>query len=191
MKKLLLFEFGSKFTKNVQIILDRHNVNYDFLNHDFKYQEDKDVLGIILTGSHDSVYDNGRRLDSKYFHMGVPILGICYGHQLSNDEFNGEVVKANYDEMNKKILLHIDCDNEIFKGINKDNFVAMHHYDEVIKLGDGFINLAHTDNCKIAASYNEDKKIYTLQFHPEDESMSEFSDKYFTNFFDICKVQYK
>lgn len=191
MKKILLFDFGSKFTNNVRNILDNHEVIYDFVKHDYAFKNDKDVVGIILTGSKDAVYDNGRRCDSRYFNLGVPIFGICYGHQLCNDEFNGKVQKAEVSEMNKKVLLHIDVDNPIFKDIEKDNFVAMHHYDEVVKLGDGFINLAHTNDCKIAAAYNKDKNIYTVQFHPEDESMSQYCDKYFTNFFDICGVKYK
>lgn len=189
--KILVLDFESRFTKDVENILIQHHVDYKLVKHDYLFVGEKDIGGIIVTGSHDSVYAGGRRCDSRFFRMHVPVLGICYGHQLINDDFLGKVTKAKVPEFEREVTLHIEKDNPIFKNIPNNNKVGMYHYDEVVELGEGFERLAYTDDCKYAASYNKEYGIYTLQFHPEDDKYSQYKDNYFTNFFDICGIEYK
>lgn len=189
MNKLLILDFESRFTSDIQKILEKLNIKYDLVKHDYDFSLlDKDVKGIILTGSHDNVYAGGRRCDSKFLRTGLPVLGICYGHQLSNDDFGGKVVKSQTPENDVQAKIIVDVDNPIFDGMNKEQNVSMFHNDEIVQLGEGFISLCHTDKCKYAGSYNAEYNIYTLQFHPECKTYGDYSEEYFTNFAKICKL---
>lgn len=189
MGKLLVIDFESSFTKEVEEVLNNLNIKYNLVSHDYDFSLlDEDVKGIILTGSHDTVYEGGRRCQKDFFRSHLPILGICYGHQLSNDEFNGEVRKSMTPEVDKEAKFIIDVDNPLFNGMDREQSVTMYHNDEVVRLGEGFICLGHTDNCKYAAAYNAEYNIYTLQFHPEAKKYTQYREMYFTNFANICKL---
>ena len=189
MKKLLILDFESKFTQMIVNTLEELKINYELVKHDYDFSNvDDSVKGIILTGSHDTVYSGGRRCQSEFIKSKIPVLGICYGHQLVNDEFNGEVRKAVVAENDIEVEITIDVDNPLFDGMNRKQKVAMFHYDEVVKLGDGFICLAHGENCKHAASYNKEYNIYSLQYHPESDKYGDYHSAYFVNFAKICKI---
>lgn len=189
MGQLLLMDFGSRFTKDIQNVLDKLEIEYQTVLHDYDFSlVTNDIKGIIISGSKDSVYDSGRRCDSKFMKSGIPVLGICYGHQLVNDEFKGGVVKSVTPEFETKAELVIDVDNPLFENMNRIQNVSMFHNDEVIKLGDGFVSLAHTNNCKYAASYNREYNIYSVQFHPECGDYADYVEEYFVNFAKICKI---
>lgn len=190
MKRILLIDFESRFTNDIQNILEKLNIEYQLVKHDYDFSNlDEDIKGIILTGSHDSVYNGGRRCDSKFLRAGIPVLGICYGHQFANDDFNGEVALSSTPENDIQATVTIDVDNPLFAGMSSIQKVSMFHNDEVIKLGEGFISLAHDSDCKYAASYNEQYKIYTLQYHPECKTYADYSDEYFINFAKICNLK--
>lgn len=189
MKKILLMDFGSRFTGDIQKILEKLSIPFETVKHDYEFSKiSEEIKGIIITGSHDSVYDNGRRCDPKFLRTGLPVLGICYGHQLSNDDFNGEVKKSLTPENDVQAELIIDTDNPIFDGMAKTQNVSMYHNDEVVCLGEGFTSLCHTNNCKYAGAYNAKYNIYTLQFHPECNKYADYSEEYFINFAKICKL---
>lgn len=190
MNKLLLLDFGSTFTNNIEKVLFDNNIGFITKKHDCDISIlDDGIKGIIISGSKDAVYDNGRRCDGLFFRSNRPVLGICYGHQLINDDFNGTVKKASVPEIDKKIVFNVEKDNPIFNGMNKEQNVAMFHGDEVVKIGDGFECLGHTNDCKYAATYNKDYNITTLQFHPECRKYTEFTDLYFINFAKICGIK--
>lgn len=189
MKKLLIIDFESRFTSEIQKVLERLNIEYDLVKHDYDFSLlDKNVRGIILTGSHDTVYAGGRKCDSRFLRSGLPVLGICYGHQLSNYDFGGRVEKSKTPEVDVQAKIIIDVDNPIFDGMNKEQNVSMFHNDEVVDLGEGFISLCHTDKCRYAGSYNAEYNIYSLQYHPECDKYADYCDKYFENFAKICKL---
>ena len=189
MKKILLMDFGSRFTEDIKNVLNELNISFDCVKHDYNFNElSNEIAGIIISGSKDSVYDNGRRCDGRFLRTGVPVLGLCYGHQLVNDDFGGEVAKAKVSEMDVQIEIEIDVDNPLFDGMNHTQKVSMFHNDEVTKLGDGFISLAHGQNCKYAASYNKEFNIYSVQYHPECKTYADYSKEYFANFAKICKI---
>lgn len=189
MNKLLLMDFGSRFTNDIKEILEKLNIGYELVSHDYDFSlVDNDVKGIIFTGSKDTVYENGRRCQSDFIKSSIPKLGICYGHQLVNDELGGIVEKAKVSEMDVQTEITIDVDNPIFANMNKIQKVSMFHNDEVVKLGDGFVCLAHGDNCRYAAAYNEKYNIYSLQYHPECNKYADYSEEYFSNFAKICEL---
>ena len=189
MKKILLMDFGSRFTADIEEKIKKLKIEYELVKHDYDFSSvDDEIKGIILTGSHDAVYDGGRRCQSEFMKSRIPVLGICYGHQLVNDEFGGTVEKAKTPESDKQVEIVIDVDNPIFEGMSKIQNVSMFHNDEVVKLGEGFINLAHSKDCKNAASYNSEYNIYSVQFHPEYDKYADYSEEYFINFAKICEL---
>ena len=108
-------DFGSRFTADIENILKQESISYELVKHDYDFNLlTDDIAGIIITGSKDSVYDNGRRCDSRFLRTGLPVLGICYGHQLANDDFNGVVEKAKIAQMDIKVKMYVDIDNPIF-----------------------------------------------------------------------------
>lgn len=189
MKKILVMDFGSRFTADIENILKQESISYELVKHDYDFNLlTDDIAGIIITGSKDSVYDNGRRCDSRFLRTGLPVLGICYGHQLANDDFNGVVEKAKIAQMDIKVKMYVDIDNPIFAGMQKIQNVSMFHNDEVTKLGEGFKVIAHNEDCANTACYNEEYNIYTLQFHPECDTYADYSKEYFINFAKICHI---
>lgn len=189
MDKILIIDFGTDLVRNIPDILSRYGVGSELVDCSHSAADvGEDVKGIIISGAYDSVYDNGRRIDPKMFRIGLPIFGICYGHQLANDEFSGEVRKSSTPEWDILADFEILKDNPLFDGIPRGAKVKMFHYDEVARLGKGFVNLARNDSCRYLATYNEEYRIYTVQFHPEDRDC-EYGEIYFRNFMRICGVE--
>lgn len=187
MNKILVIDMGSKFTKNVIDCFNKLNVETLLTDHNIKAKKiPEDIKGVVITGSPDNISDGSgyRTIDKDIYNLGLPVLGICYGHQLSNFLFNGSVIKAKVGENGPRELTIIK-DSPIFKSMEKTQTVRMYHNDEVSVLGDGFEVIAKTNDCQIAAAHNLDLNIYTLQFHPESENNT-FGMKYFENFIKIC-----
>ncbi|HZA06414.1 MAG TPA: glutamine-hydrolyzing GMP synthase, partial [Nitrososphaeraceae archaeon] len=123
--------------------------------------------GIILSGGPASVYSkDSPKPDEKIFHMGFPILGICYGHQIIVNNFGGKVKRSMDREYGHADLI-IDDKADLFSNMNDKIKCWMSHGDAVEKLPDGFKVLAHTKNSFSAAIGNQKRKFYGLQFHPE------------------------
>ena len=190
MGKILLINFGTTLIKDVRERLEEIEVDFEEVNFDYDFSNvNDDIKGIILSGSPKTVYEGGPRCQSAFMKCKLPKLGICYGHQLLNDEFGGTVQRAVVSENDVQAKLFIDVDNKIFEGMNKEQNVSMFHFDEVTKLGEGFVSLAHTKDCKIAAAYNAEYNAYSLQFHPESKKYADYTNEYFINFAKICGLK--
>ena len=183
--KIAVIDFKSMLSQNVFDTLKDVNVEYDVFDNDLDINLLKDYDGIIFTGSHDHVYEDGSRsIDIRIFDLNKPILGVCYGHQLVHHLLGGEVCKANSDEIGS-VLINTS-DSKLFKDLPNKHHVYMHHSDEVVRMAEGFNKIAETDMCFYAASENIDKKIYTIQFHPEAKA-NDFGKEIYINFIDIVK----
>jgi GMP synthase (glutamine-hydrolysing) len=126
-----------------------------------------DVLGLILSGGPSSVYDKGvPKADPAIFALGIPVLGICYGHQLIAHALGGKVKRAPTREYGSA---SVDVDSAIglLSGLGRKEKVWMSHGDTVFKVPRGWKILAHTDNCPVAAYVHPERDIYGLQWHPE------------------------
>lgn len=124
--------------------------------------------GIIFSGGPASVYEKGApRVDHKIFDLGIPILGICYGWQLTSHLMQGEVRsgKKEYGPAKLKVLKA----SPLLKDVEDQSTVWMSHGDTVTKLPKGFEILASTEEVGAAVGGNKKKNIYGLQFHPEVE----------------------
>jgi GMP synthase (glutamine-hydrolysing) len=124
--------------------------------------------GIIFSGGPASVYaKDSPKPDSKIFEAGIPILGICYGHQVIIDHFNGKIKRVDKREYGSAILEISDKTN-LFKKIESDTLKCwMSHSDAAEILPEGFKILGKTNSSISAAIGNNDKKVFGLQFHPE------------------------
>ena len=145
------------------------------------------VEGIILSGGPRSVYENDApTIDKAIFKLGIPILGICYGHQLLAHVLGGKVVPSSKEY--GKELFTVLKPSALTKGLGKQEQVWMSHGDSVIQLPAGFATNGRTQECKIAAYSDERKKIYGFQFHPEVQHTLK-GNKILENFIAICRAQ--
>lgn len=193
MKKqlVLVIDFGGQYNQLIARRVREHNVYCEIVPYtcSIKKIKDKNPEGIIFTGGPNSVYgDNTPKVDKEIFELGIPILGICYGHQLISYTLGGAVKSPDVREYGKAEII-IDNDCVLFEGIDKKNTCWMSHTDYVEKVPEGFKVAAHTKQCPVAAMYNEEKKIYGVQFHPEVQH-TPFGKDMLSNFlYKICKVK--
>ena len=150
-------------------------------------QNDIRVKGIILSGGPSSVYEkNAPTIDPKIFSLGIPILGICYGLQLTAYLLGGKVVsgKKEYGPAELKIS---NFKFQISNELPQQFIVWMSHGDEVISLPKGFETIGSTEHVPFAFVEDSKRKIIGLQFHPEVEH-TEFGRIILENFVKICKL---
>lgn len=144
--------------------------------------------GLILSGSPHSVLERGPLPDKNIFTLGIPVLGICYGHQVIAHLLDGKVAKGVRREFGKETL-HIRKKNALFKGLATSEIVWFSHGDHVSRLPRGFVTAASTKHCRHAGFAEKKRAIYGIQFHPE-VTHTEHGKKILSNFtFDICKVR--
>lgn len=126
--------------------------------------------GIILSGGPASVLDeNGPRIPDAILGSGLPMLGICYGQQALMHQLGGEVLQGDSGEFGRAFI-DISDRCVLFDGLwaeGEKHQVWMSHGDKVTKMPEGFSLMASTPSCPIAGMYNEAKKFYGVQFHPE------------------------
>ena len=151
--------------------------------------EMKDVKGIIFSGGPNSVYEEGApKCDPAIFTSGLPILGICYGMQMTHQMLGGEVKGSDKKEYGRTEVI-FDTDNDLLRGLPEKQIVWMSHGDQVTKLADGFIGIGQSATCPLVASMDMERKMYTLQFHPEVRH-SEYGLVMLRNFvFNICHAK--
>ncbi len=147
------------------------------------------LKGVILSGSPSSVNaQNSLRLDEGILGLGVPVLGLCYGHQLLAQLNKGEVRKGEVKEYGSR-LAHVDRAEDILEGMEAEEPVWMSHGDTVFSLPSCFHVLAHTDSAPVAAFSYPEKGVYGLQWHPEVKHTTH-GDRMLNNFvFKICKCK--
>ena len=124
------------------------------------------VEKIILSGGPDHVWAQGSRtIDRKIFGLGVPVLGICYGHQLIAMKFGGEVEDGEMEDGYKLVRIMGEC--PLFRGLEGKIRVFMHHSDYVTRLPEGFLVVGDTPGNEYAVYWEPYRKIFGVQFHPE------------------------
>lgn len=144
--------------------------------------------GLILSGGPRSVTEkNAPTVDPKVFGLGIPVLGICYGHQLIAHLLGGDVKKGKT-EYGPATLSILDKE-KLFDGADSSIKVWMSHADNVRKLPTGLKPLAKTSRCENAAYGNAERKIFGVQFHPE-VVHSDFGKELLANFaLKICRIK--
>ena len=165
---IVVVDFGGQYNQLIARRVRDMNVYSELVPCSTSAEKIKEYnpIGIIFTGGPLSVFDaNAFKIDEKIFEIGVPILGICYGMQLTAHMFGGKVSHAPKGEYGKIEIEY--SDHILFDGVEKKNTVWMSHHDYVESIGEGYVSIAKTESTPIAAFANDEKKIYGFQFHPE------------------------
>jgi GMP synthase (glutamine-hydrolysing) len=187
MDKIIVLDFGSQYNQLIARRVRELGVYSEILpfNTNIEILKDDSIKGIILSGGPNSVYDEfAPHIDKELYNIGVPILGICYGMQITQYLFGGKVSPSDKREYGKSELTIIK-DSVITKGLPQTSTVWMSHGDHVDKLSDDFSLLATTPSCMAIAKHKE-LDIYNLQFHPE-VTHTEFGETIISNFVtEIC-----
>ena len=189
LNKILIIDFGSQFTQLIARRVRELGVFSEIASHKkIKLKNiNNSIKGIVLSGGPLNVYQiNKYSFDKKILQLDVPVLGICFGHQILS-KLNGGGVKqsknrefglANVYKKNKSLL------TANFFGNKKSKQVWMSHADQVSKLPKNFKVIASSTNSKFAIVENKIKKYYGVQFHPE-VTHTENGKKLISNFIDL------
>lgn len=168
--KIIVLDFGSQYNQLIARRIREMGVYSALLPHTIKASEIKameGIKGIVFSGGPKSVYDDDAfKVDEEIFNLGLPILGICYGMQLTAKYFKGEILSSPKREYGKMNIL-IEDKSLLFKDLYDEEEVWMSHGDHVAKIPQGFKLLAKSQNGLVASIANEEKKIYCVQFHLE------------------------
>ena len=190
MEKILVLDFGGQYNQLIARRVRSEKVYAEIIPYN-KITCDEIVKagyrGIIFTGGPNSVYDlSSPHFDPAVLTLGIPVLGICYGHQLMAYMAGGKIAPAECgSEYGKANLTHGDC--PLFKDVPKKSVCWMSHTDSVKVLPEGFRVTATTDACDCAAMCDEKHRLYGVQFHPE-VTHTEYGKQILRNFiFEICK----
>lgn len=191
---VLVLNFGSQYAHLIARRVREAGVYSEIMPHDSSLQKisEKKPQAIILSGGPASVYEQGApSCNPEIFSMGVPVLGICYGHQLMAHLLGGKVEGGQKKEFGKAVLLvnGRGAENSLFRGLQQQEPVWFSHGDAVKQLPEGFAKSASTETCEIAAMANEKEKLYGIQFHPE-VAHTPCGKKLLSNFlFEISKIE--
>jgi len=170
MDTIIILDFGGQYCHLISRRIRDFGVYAEVLPSSIKIEELKNISGlkgIILSGGAASVYDkNSPKIEKDVLSIGVPIFGICYGHQLIAFLEDGEVESGKSGEYGVTEL-QISGLNSLLSGLNKIENVWMNHKDVVKSLPDKYKITASTSNSPVSAFENEKDKIYGVQFHPE------------------------
>ncbi|MBP7567975.1 MAG: glutamine-hydrolyzing GMP synthase [Burkholderiaceae bacterium] len=180
-QKILILDFGSQVTqliarrvREAHVLSEVHpcDVGDEWIR---QYAADGNLKGVILSGSHASVYeDSTDKAPQAVFELGVPVLGICYGMQTMAHQLGGKVESGHKREFGFASV-RARGHTKLFDGIQDFATpeghgmldVWMSHGDKVTELPPGFKLMASTDSCPIAGMADEERRFYAVQFHPE------------------------
>ncbi len=194
LNKILIIDFGSQFTQLIARRIRELGVYSEIISHKKVKNKniDNSIKGIILSGGPLNVYQiNKYSFDKRIIENQIPVLGICFGHQILSKLNGGRVKQSKYREFGlanirkkRDSILTKNFFNK--KNINK---VWMSHADQVSKLPKNFNVIASSQNSKFAIIENKKKNFYGVQFHPE-VTHTENGKKLINNFiFLICKIK--
>jgi GMP synthase (glutamine-hydrolysing) len=174
---ILIIDNGSQYTHLIKRNCRELGYDVDMLYNKASQEEFDEfiregVVKIILSGGPSSVYTDPPNLSSMVCQrvkdelIRMPLLGICYGHQMIAHVFGANVAKGKSAEYGMGEVV-IDDEDILFAGIPKKLRVWTSHYDEAKELPKGFRKLAHSDICEFEAMRHNERPIFGVQFHPE------------------------
>lgn len=189
---ILVLDFGSQYNQLIARRIREMGVYSELKPHEIKAADIKargDVEGIVFSGGPKSIYaEDAYHCDPEIFELGIPIMGICYGMQMTTQFYGGRIERGTTKEYGR-MPVNIEGDCPLFKGLPVKQNVWMSHGDYVAEVAPGFTIAARSDNGITAAAWNESKKMYLVQFHPEVRG-SEFGLDMINNFvFEVCHAQ--
>lgn len=167
-QKIIILDFGSQTTQLIGRRVRELDMFCEILPYNKFPKDDPSVIGVILSGSPFSVYDESAfKIDLSEIRGKYPILGICYGAQYMSYALGGKVEPAASREYGRANLESFDHENPLFKGFDEHSQVWMSHGDTITALPDHFKVIASTDKVVNAAYQAEGEQLWGVQFHPE------------------------
>ncbi|MGB9135102.1 MAG: glutamine-hydrolyzing GMP synthase, partial [Candidatus Bathyarchaeia archaeon] len=192
---VLVLDFGGQYCHLIGRRVRENSVFSEIVSHDISPHEIEDwlektnVRGLILSGGPQSVFEpDAPQINPRILGLNLPILGLCYGHQLLAHLAGGLVKPAEKKEFGIASAT-IDKSSGVLKGLSRRETVWMSHGDTVYSLPKEYETLAHTENCPVAAFRHRSLPIYGLQWHPE-VVHTENGDRMLRNFlFEVCQCK--
>lgn len=167
-EKIIILDFGSQTTQLIGRRVRELNTYCEIVPYNKFPHDDKSVIGVILSGSPFSVYDEKAfKADLSKIRGRLPILGICYGAQFIAYTNGGTVEPAASREYGRAILTKIDHSTPLFNDIEPGTTVWMSHGDTITSVPSEFSEIASTDKVKVAAYHINNEPTWGVQFHPE------------------------
>ncbi len=192
---ILVLDFGGQYCHLIGRRVREFNVYSEIVPHDITPQEINvlkekfNVKGLILSGGPASVYEkDAPKCNPALLNLGLPVLGLCYGHQLIAQMVGGKVEPAERREYGLANVT-IDSSEGVLKGLGKKQHVWMSHGDTVFALPNTYQVLAHSENTPVAAFRNKEKPIYGLQWHPEVVHTQHGTQMLHNFLFEVCKCE--
>jgi GMP synthase (glutamine-hydrolysing) len=165
---ILILDFGSQYTQLIARRIRELNVYCEIIPFHASLPEDKNICGIILSGSPASVRDPQHpEVDTAALRKKYPLLGICYGAQLLAQRHGGTVSPSSKREYGRANLSFFDAESPLFKGLSANSQVWMSHGDTITALPSGARCIASTHGVENAAFSFANENCYGIQFHPE------------------------
>jgi len=168
MDRIVVLDFGSQYSHLICRRIREFSVYAELVPYDIALEKLQQLKpkGIIFSGGPSSVYNtNAPKPDAKIFQLKLPLLGICYGHQLIVDNFGGKIKRANKEYGHS--VLTIDNGSDLLSEVGNSMRAWMSHGDEAEKIPSNFEVIGHTERSHAAAIANKQQSIYGIQFHPE------------------------
>ncbi len=171
-QKIVILDFGSQTTQLIGRRVRELGIYSEiipYFRYPYGHEAEEGIIGVILSGSPLSVYDDDAfRIDFGRILGAVPVLGICYGAQLTAHELGGTVEPAPSREYGRALLTETaESTSPLMKGIGAGSQVWMSHGDTITSLPDGFKLAASTGDVRFAAFESSERRVWGVQFHPE------------------------
>ena len=166
---VLVLDFGAQYAQLIARRVRESHVHSEIVSREITPEEIKghNPMGLILSGGPASVYaEDAYRMDPAILELGIPVLGICYGHQLLADLAGGTVANTGSAEYGNTTL-QLTGDTLLLKDLPAEQPVWMSHQDQVTEPPEGFVTVATSDGARVAAMEDRDRALYGVQFHPE------------------------
>lgn len=189
--KVLVLDFGAQYGQLIARRVRDLNVYSEIVPCDISADEIREMnaSALILSGGPASVYaEDAPTIDPVIFDLGLPVLGFCYGHQITAVTLGGKVGHSEVGEYGRATITRT-AGAKLFNSTPMEQTVWMSHRDAVSEVPEGFTVTASTDVCPVAAMECVERKIFTTQFHPEVKH-SEYGQQLLSNFlFEICGLE--
>lgn len=189
--KVLVLDFGAQYGQLIARRVRDLNVYSEIVPCDISADEIREMnaSALILSGGPASVYaEDAPSIDPAIFDLGLPVLGFCYGHQITAVTLGGKVGHSEVGEYGRATITRT-AGAKLFNSTPMEQTVWMSHRDAVSEVPEGFTVTASTDACPVAAMECPERKIFTTQFHPEVKH-SEYGQQLLSNFlFEICGLE--
>ncbi|MEI6744223.1 MAG: glutamine-hydrolyzing GMP synthase, partial [bacterium] len=167
---VLVVDFGAQYAQLIARRVREAHVYSEIVPHRITASEvqRKNPRAIILSGGPKSVHVEGAPvLDPAIYDLGIPIFGICYGHQVIAQQLGGEVSRGGRGEYGRALFTRNNETSTLLHDLPSEYSVWMSHFDFVARMPEGFTSSASTPDAPIAVMENAQRKVWAVQFHPE------------------------